>query len=198
MAHINDSMTDKILTLRENYESASELRIFWDLLILKLLFPSIFCWYFRYFVSETYIFSGLPLHLHTYPINAVFLVLYLWYIWHYDITTLCRQNTRKCLHFHIKKRLFLSIFCWYKCTSVGTNYILVGSHVPTDFQMYRQNFEKALIAPLPPPPPSGYASVIRPLPAKLNFTMHSTQSPNSVSRPQTQYSVIFNFKVTSL
>ena len=23
--------------------------------ILKLLFPSIFCWYFRYFVSETYL-----------------------------------------------------------------------------------------------------------------------------------------------
>ena len=31
---------------------------------LKLLFPSIFCWYFRYFVSETYMFSGLKLHLH--------------------------------------------------------------------------------------------------------------------------------------
>ena len=29
--------------------------------ILKLLFPSIFCWYFWYFISETYIFSGLKL-----------------------------------------------------------------------------------------------------------------------------------------
>ena len=41
---------------------ASELRKSLHLLILKLLFPSIFCWYFRYFVSET--FSGLQLHLH--------------------------------------------------------------------------------------------------------------------------------------
>ena len=77
---INDSMTDKTLTLRKIYEYASErslaktaisfniffeLQKFFHLLILKLLFPSIFCLYFRYFVSETYIFSGLQLHLHT-------------------------------------------------------------------------------------------------------------------------------------
>ena len=43
--------------------------------------------------------------------------------------------------------------------------MLVGLHVPTNFQMYRQNSEKALlggggaIAPLPPPPHSGYANV---------------------------------------
>ena len=41
--------------------------------------------------------------------------------------------------------------------------LIVGLHVPTDFQMYRQNTEKALlgggggIAPLLPPP-SGYAN----------------------------------------
>ena len=34
--------------------------------------------------------------------------------------------------------------------------MLVGLHVPTNFQMYRQNSEKAL--PPPPPPPSGYAN----------------------------------------
>ena len=61
---INDSMTDKTLTLREN-KYASELRKKLHLLILKLLFPLIFCWYFRYSVSETYLFSGLQLHLHT-------------------------------------------------------------------------------------------------------------------------------------
>ena len=51
---------------------ASELRKFSYFHILKLLFPSIFCWYFRYFVS------GLKLHLHTYTINAVSFY-YLWY-----------------------------------------------------------------------------------------------------------------------
>ena len=35
------------------YMRASELRKFWHFYILKLLFPSIFCWYFRYFVSGT-------------------------------------------------------------------------------------------------------------------------------------------------
>ena len=40
--------------------------------------------------------------------------------------------------------------------------MLIGLHVPTNFQMYRQNSKKAwgAIAPCPPPPPppSGYAT----------------------------------------
>ena len=70
------------------------------------------------------------------------------------------SELRKFLHFHIQNRLFLSIFCWYIRN-------FVGLHVPTDFQMYQQNSEKALlggggaIAPLPPPLPSGYASAYR-------------------------------------
>ena len=54
---------------------ASELRKLSLLLILKLTFPSIFCWYFRYFVGTNDIlvglhatlrnrFSGLQLHLN--------------------------------------------------------------------------------------------------------------------------------------
>ena len=31
----------------------------------KTAISFLFCWYFRYFVSETYLFSGLQLHLHT-------------------------------------------------------------------------------------------------------------------------------------
>ena len=66
--------------------------------------------------------------------------------------------------------------------------MLVGLHVPTDFQMYRQNSEKALlggggaIAPLPPPP-SGYANVAYtnplyrvPPPQKKKKTEQSIQS----------------------
>ena len=66
-------------------------------------------------------------------------------------------SLRKCSHFYILKLLFLSIFCWYFRYFVGTNDMLVGLHVATNFQMYRQNSEKALwggggIAPCPPPP----------------------------------------------
>ena len=62
----------------------------------------------------------------------------------------------------ILKPTSFSIFCWYCRNFVGTNDILVGLHVPTDFQMYRQNSEKALLWGQfpPPPPPSGYASVL--------------------------------------
>ena len=69
------------------------------------------------------------------------------------------------LHFYILKLLFLSIFCWYFRYFVGTNDMLVGLHVATNFEMYRQNSEKALLGgggnrppALPPPPPPGYAN----------------------------------------
>ena len=67
---------------------------------------------------------------------------------------------RKFSHFYILKLLFLSIFCRYFRYFVGTNDMLVGLHVPTNFQMYRQNSEKALWGggEFPPCPPSGYAN----------------------------------------
>ena len=74
------------------------------------------------------------------------------------------SELRKFSHFHILKVLFLSIFCWYFRYFVGTNDMLVGLNVPTNFQMYRENSEKALwggggaIAPPRLPPPPGYAN----------------------------------------
>ena len=41
---------------------------------------------------------------------------------------------RNFLHFHILKLLFLSIYCWYFKCFVSTNDMLVGLHVPTNFQ----------------------------------------------------------------
>ena len=72
------------------------------------------------------------------------------------------SELRKKKHFHIQKLLFLSLFCWYFRNFVGTNGILVGLHVPTDFQMYRKkNSEKTLLgAIISPLPPSGYASAL--------------------------------------
>ena len=71
---------DKTLTLKMyvymRASGASELRKFSHFHILKVLFPSIFCWYFRYFVSETYLISGVNnicIHQCSFP------VLYLWY-----------------------------------------------------------------------------------------------------------------------
>ena len=59
----------------------------------------------------------------------------------------------------------LDFILWY---FVGTNVMLVGFHVPTNFQMYRQNSENALLeggrgggANCPPPPPPGYASGLK-------------------------------------
>ena len=48
-------------------------------------------------------------------------------------------------HFHILKLLFLSIFCWHFRYFVGTNGMLIGLHIPTHFQMYRQNSEKSIM-----------------------------------------------------
>ena len=41
------------------------------------------------------------------------------------------SELRTFCHFCILKLLFLSIFCWYIRYFVGTNDMLVGSHVPT-------------------------------------------------------------------
>ena len=44
------------------------------------------------------------------------------------------SELRNFWHFHILKLLFLSIFCRYNIYFVGTNGMLVGLHVPTNFQ----------------------------------------------------------------
>ena len=60
--------TDRTLTLRRSMymraSGASELRKFSHIYILKLLFLSIFCRYFRYFVGTYYTLVGL--HVPTY------------------------------------------------------------------------------------------------------------------------------------
>ena len=77
------------------------------------------------------------------------------------------SELRKFWHFYILNLLFLSIFCRYIRYFVGTNDIACRltctdkiPNVPTNFQMYRQKSEKALLggAAAPPCPPSGYAN----------------------------------------
>ena len=109
---------------------ASELRKFWHFYILKLLFLSIFCRYNRYFLST----NGMLVGLHV-PTN--------FQIYRQTLTLskcMCMRASelRKCWHFYILKLLFLSIFCRYSRYFVGTNDMLVGLHVPTNFLIYRQ------------------------------------------------------------
>ena len=98
--------------------------------ILKLLFLSIFCRYNRYFLST----NGMLVGLHV-PTN--------FQIYRQTLTLskcMCMRASelRKFWHFYILKLLFLSIFCRYSRYFVGTNDMLVGLHVPTNFLIYRQ------------------------------------------------------------
>ena len=159
--------TDKFLNIPTNtntekmYVYASELRKFWNFYILKLLFPSIFCRYSRYFVGKMTCLSAIL----NVPTNFL---IYRQTLTLSKCTCMCMRASgaselRKFWHFYILNLLFLSIFCRYIRYFVGTNDMLVGSHVPTNFQMYRQKSEKALLGgscppPPAPPPPSGYAN----------------------------------------
>ena len=101
--------------LEKHLHLADKLIKFLHFHILKLLFPSIFSWYFRYFVSETYIFSGLKIHLHT--INAV----PFYYLWYTDKTLTLKKKSMNMrasgaselitfAHFHLLNCYFLQYF----------------------------------------------------------------------------------------
>ena len=67
----------------------SELRKCWHFHTLKLLFPSIFYWNFRYFVSETIMFKSQITSAYIYNQCSFLLLLYGMAL----KTTVCRQNT---------------------------------------------------------------------------------------------------------
>ena len=136
----------------------------------KLLFPSIICWYFRYFESFRNIFNFRCQHssyIYNHQINAVSFY-YSWYgaIYKRQYTDK-NTNIELFRYFYILKLLFLSIFCRYIRCFVGTNDMLVGFHVPTNLSMYRQISKCTDKSPKRhywggggncPPPPSGYAN----------------------------------------
>ena len=155
---------------------ASELRTFSHFHILKLLFPSIFCWYFRYTLSEIYTFSGLKLYMHTYTINAVSFY-FLWYGAIYKRQCINKTLTFRKYYVYASERaeraslehfafshsktsisfnilLVLQLSCrykWHACRLTCTDKF---PNVPTKLR-------KSIIGGLlPPPPPSGYASAL--------------------------------------
>ena len=159
---------------------ASELIKFSHFHILKLLFPSIF-WYF---VSETFNFRCQHDILHTYTINAVSFYYSRYgaiykrqYIptKHY-MRASGPSELKKFRYFYILKLLFLSIFCRYIRYFVGTNDMLVGLHVPTNFPMYRQIFKCTDKSPkrhywgaIAPPPPPPLATLMAPMTSRASF-----------------------------
>ena len=135
------------------YEYASELGNCLHFHILKLLFPSIFCWYFWYFISETYVFSGLKLQFAWlyHQCSSLWLLM----VWHYIQTTVYRQSTDiekiyeyasergvselgQFLHFCILKLLFPSIFCWYFWYFISETYIFSGLKLQSAWYIYHQ------------------------------------------------------------
>ena len=96
MLYINDSIPTKHLhwekCMHMRASGASELRKFSNFNILKLLLPSIFCWYFRYFVSETYI--NFRCHITSaYIIQWMQFPFITYGIWCYENDRTDRQNT---------------------------------------------------------------------------------------------------------
>ena len=159
------TVSDKILTLRKSTNMrASELGNFFAfshsktaisfniLLVLLILYLTNIHVYKCHVQDSNYICI-----IH-YTINAV-PYYYLWYGVIYkrkytDKTLTLRKSVymrasganelRKFSHFYILKRLFLSIFCWYfRYLICRYKWLLVGLHVPTNFEMYRQNSKKA-------------------------------------------------------
>ena len=104
---------------------ASDLRKFCHFYILKLLFLSIFCQY-KWHACRLTCTDKFP----NIPTNTNIEQMYVY-----------ASELRKFCHFYILKLLFLSIFCRYSRYFVGTNYMLVGLHVPTNFLIYRQTLK---------------------------------------------------------
>ena len=174
---------DKTLTLKKIYEYASEriaselgnffafshskTAISFNILLVILILYLRNIYIFRSQITSAYIIQSMQ-----YTLLLLIVWRYVFKRQYTDKTLTLRKSMymrasgaselRKFSNFYILKLLFLSIFCWYFRYFVGTNDMLVGLHVPTNCQMYRQNSEKhygggGAIAP-PPPAPSGYAN----------------------------------------
>ena len=113
---------------------ASELRKIWHFHIIKLLFPSIFLWVLKILCLRNihvYILrSKIYICIHNiqsmqFPFITYGMALYI-ILQYTDKTLTLRESIYASelnffsSHFHILKRLFLSIFCWYVGYFVGT------------------------------------------------------------------------------
>ena len=122
---INDSIGqthwEKSMTMR-----ASELGNFSHFHILKLLFPSIFCWYFWYFISKAYMFSGLKLHLHNlYTLYNQCSSLLLLMVWRYNYKrqyTGKKNNIEKIYYASELRKIFAFL---HSKTAISFNILLV-------------------------------------------------------------------------
>ena len=113
---------------------ASELRNFLHFHILKVLFPSIFCWYFRYFVSETYIFRSPNTIVYTIIWCSSLLLSVVWGLCKQQYTdkTLTLNNIYLCERVERASLKNFRIFTLYNCYFlqyfVGTSDTLSQEH----------------------------------------------------------------------
>ena len=98
-------------------EWASELRNMSHFHILKLLFPSIFCWHFRnIFIFRSQITSAYIIHNQCIFLLSLMVWCYIGPTKHIEKVYVYASEAselRNFSHFRILKALFPSIFCWY-------------------------------------------------------------------------------------
>ena len=155
MIFINDSIPTKHLHWENVCNICERALTFSHFHILILLFPSIFCWDFRYFVSETCLISG----KRQYTDKTLTLRKYM------CMRASEASELRKFRYLYILKLLFFLYFVGTSdALSVQRHAVSAYNHVPTNFSMYRQiskctdkspkrHYWGGAIAPLPPPPP---------------------------------------------
>ena len=103
------------------YVYASELRQFWHFYILKLLFLSIFCRYGMLINCRLNVLTNFQIYRQTLTLSKC-------------MCTCERAEGASLENFG----LFAFLNCYFVQYFVGTNDMLVGLHVPTNFLIYRQ------------------------------------------------------------
>ena len=163
-------------TLRKNYEYASErservLKKNLHLLILKPLFPSIFCWYLRYFVSETYFIFRSPITSAYIIYNQRSFLSLLIMVWHYNDGMPAKHSHWENPYVSERSERAKKIFAFSpSITAISFNIWLVLQDIcrykqHTCLLMYRQiskctdKTPKKHYGVVPPPP--GYSSAFR-------------------------------------
>ena len=161
---------------------SSELRKFSHFHILKLLFPSTFCWYIVkiYFKVSNYICIFLHRYIQSMQFPFITYGMAQWYKRQYTDKTLRLRESiymwaselRNFLYSNLKLLFFPCIFCWYFRYFVGTNDMLVDRLIKK-YVFYRQISKCTdktprkhyggggggeAIAAIAPCPPSGYAN----------------------------------------
>ena len=146
----NDNIWQNTNVNRENHKRA------WN--FFRPRFPSIFCWYIWYFISETYNVYMFRTQIALYNQCSSLLLLMVWRYnkrkyttkhWHWENWASGASELTKFSHFYILKLLFLSRFCWYFRYFVDDRLFDKFPNVPT----LRKSITGGGGGAIAPPPP---------------------------------------------